>query len=257
MRVGLMIGMTALALAGCASLTGSQADPYLARGAYDARQAVPPPPPAGSAADQRDRAVFLATRRLKDTPRWSLAKQDASKAGVVDAYSCALGVTPSRRATPRLAAMLERIARDVRPAVSAPKRLYDRKRPYQVDRGAICVRSGLVTALTPDYPSGHATWGWTVGLVLARAQPERAEAVLARARAYGESRVVCGVHNASSVEAGRLNAAALVKTLETSPAFAADLAAVGRELDAARAAGPAPDPARCAAEAAVLAQRPY
>ena len=62
------------------------------------------------------------------------------------------------------------------------------------------------------------------------------------------------MHNASSVEAGRLNAAALVKTLETSPAFAADLATVGRELDAARAAGPAPDPARCEAETALLAQ---
>jgi len=257
MRVGLMIGMTALGLAGCASLAGSQARPYLAEGAYDARAAVPPPPPAGSAAEQRDRAVFLATRRLKDTPRWSLAKEDARKAGIADAYSCALGVTPSRRATPRLAALLQRVGRDVRPAVAAPKRLYDRKRPYQTQPGAICVRSGLVTALTPDYPSGHATWGWTVGLVLAKAQPERAEAILARARAYGESRVVCGVHNASSVEAGRLNAAALVAALETSPAFTADVAAAGRELDAARAAGPAPDPARCAAEAAVLAERPY
>jgi acid phosphatase (class A) len=257
MRVGLMIGVTGLVLAGCASLTGSQADPYLAKGTYDGRQAVPPPPPTGSAVAEQDRAIFLATRRLKDSPRWSLARQDARKAGVADAYSCALGVTPSRQATPRLAAMLERIARDVRPAVAGPKRLYDRKRPYQVDRGAICVRSGLVTALTPDYPSGHATWGWTVGLVLAKAQPQKAEAILARARAYGESRVVCGVHNASSVEAGRLNAAALVETLEASPAFAADVAAVGRELDAARAAGPAPDPARCEAEAAVLSKPPY
>ncbi|CAN7279788.1 acid phosphatase [Caulobacter sp. LjRoot300] len=257
MRAWLMIGMTGLALAGCASLTGSQAIPYLAEGAYDARQAVPPPPAAGSAIDQRDRRTFLATRRLEDTPRWSLARQDARKAKILDAYSCALGVTPSRQATPRLAAMLRRIRQDVRPAVLSPKRLYDRKRPYQVDHGAICVRSGLITALSPDYPSGHATWGWTVGLALAKAQPQRADAILARARAYGESRVVCGVHNASSVEAGRLNAAALVKTLETSPAFAADLAAVGRELDAARAEGPAPDPARCAAEAAVLAQTPY
>jgi acid phosphatase (class A) len=254
MRAWLTIGMTGLALAGCASLTGSQAVPYLAKGTYDAREAVPPPPPAGSAIDQRDRRTFLASRRLKDTPRWSLAKEDARKAKILDAYSCALGVTPSRQATPRLAAMLQRVSRDVRPAVSTPKRLYERKRPYQVDRGAICVRSGLITALTPDYPSGHATWGWTVGLVLAKAQPRRADAILARARAYGESRVVCGVHNASSVEAGRLNAAGLVKTLETSPAFAADLAAVGRELDAARAAGPAPDPVRCAAETALLAQ---
>jgi len=253
MRVGLTIGMTALVLAGCASLTGSRAVPYLAKGAYDARAAVPPPPPAGSVADQRDRAIFLATRRLRDTPRWSLAKEDARKAGIVDAYGCALGVTPSRQATPRLAALLQRIGRDVRPAVADPKRLYDRKRPYQVDRGAICARSGWIVGLTSDYPSGHATWGWTVGLVLAKAQPQRAEAILARARAYGESRVVCGVHNASSVDAGRVNAEALVAALEASPGFRSDLAAVGAELDAARAAGPAPDAARCEAQAAVLA----
>jgi acid phosphatase (class A) len=254
MRVGLMIGVTGLVLAGCASLAGPQAGPYLAEGAYDARKAVPPPPPVGSALDQQDRAVFLATRRLKGAPRWSLAKQDARKAEIMEAYSCALGVAPDRQATPRLAAMLHRVSRDVRPAISAPKRLYDRKRPYQTEPGAICVRSGLITALTPDYPSGHATWGWTVGLVLAKAQPQRADAILARARAYGESRVVCGVHNASSVEAGRLNAVALVEALDASPAFAADVVAAGRELDAARAAGPAPDPARCEAEAAVLAQ---
>ncbi|SFJ52941.1 phosphatase PAP2 family protein [Caulobacter sp. UNC279MFTsu5.1] len=257
MRVWLMIGMTGLVLAGCASLTGSQAVPYLARGTYDARQAVPPPPPPGSATAEQDRAVFLATRRLKDTPRWSLAKQDAREARIMDAYACALGVTPSRQATPRLAAMLQRLGRDARPAISAPKRLYDRKRPYQTAPGAICVRSGLITALTPDYPSGHATWGWTIGLVLAKAQPQRAQAILARARAYGESRVVCGVHNASSVEAGRINATALVAALDASPAFATDLAAVGRELDAARAAGPAPDPARCEVERATLAQPPY
>jgi acid phosphatase (class A) len=119
------------------------------------------------------------------------------------------------------------------------------------------VRSGLITALTPDYPSGHATWGWTVGLILAKAQPQRADAILARARAYGESRVVCGVHNASSVEAGRINAEGLVAALETAPDFRADLAAVRAELDAARAAGPAPDKARCDAQAALLAQPPY
>ena len=256
MRVGWVVGIAGLALAGCAAL-GADAPaggPYLARGVYDGRKVLPPPPAAGSVEAEQDRATFLATRRFKDSPRWSLARRDADEARVVQAFSCALGVTPTRRTTPRLAAMLQRASGDVRAAVKGPKRLYDRKRPYQTEPGAICVRSGLITAMTPDYPSGHATWGWTVGLVLAKAQPQRADAILARARAYGESRVFCGVHNASSVEAGRINALALVDALSASPAFEADLAAVGRELDAARAAGPAPDPARCEAEAALIAQ---
>ncbi len=248
MRVLWVAALAGLVVAGCAGA------PYLAKGAYDARKAVPPAPVAGSDLDRLDRATFLATRQLKDTPRWSLAQQDAREARIMDAYSCALGVTASRRTTPRLAAMLRRLGRDVRPAISAPKRLYDRKRPYQVDRGAICARSGMIVAMTSDYPSGHTTWGWSVGLVLAKAQPDRADAILARAKAYGESRVVCGVHNASSVEAGRINATALVDALSASPQFQADLRAVSAELDAARAKGPAPDPAWCKTQAALLAQ---
>ncbi len=115
---------------------------YLARGAYDARAAVPPPPAAGSAVAEQDRATFLATRKLKDSPRWSLARQDARETKAAEAFSCALGVTPTRETTPRLAALLLRTSRDVRPAISAPKRLYDRKRPYQTLDGPICVRSG-------------------------------------------------------------------------------------------------------------------
>ncbi len=254
MRFSWVIGIVGLALAGCATLEAGADGPYLARGAYDARKVLPPPPAPGSAAAEQDRAIFLATRKLKDSPRWSLARRDADEARVAGAFACALSVTPSRSATPRLVALLQRVSRDVRPAIDEPKRLYDRKRPYQTERGPICVRSGMIVAMTSDYPSGHATWGWTVGLILAKAQPDRADALLARARAYGESRVVCGVHNASSVEAGRINATALVQALSAAPAFVADVAAAGRELDAARAAGPAPDPARCAAETAVLAQ---
>lgn len=256
MRAWPTCGALILVLAGCASLSDAPGR-YLPKDAYDGRTAVPPPPAPGSAIAQQDRRIFLETRRLEDSPRWSLARVDAGKADILEGFGCALGVTPTRLTTPRLAAMLERASRDVRAAVAGPKRLHDRKRPYQIDRGPICVRSGLITALTPDYPSGHATWGWTVGLILAKAQPQRADAILARARAYGESRVVCGVHNASSVEAGRINAEGLVAALETAPDFRADLAAVRAELDAARAAGPAPDKARCDAQAALLAQPPY
>ena len=47
-------------------------------------------------------------------------------------------------------------------------------------------------------------------MILAELEPDRASDILVRARAYGESRVVCGVHNASAVEGGRIIAAAMV-----------------------------------------------
>lgn len=46
--------------------------------------------------------------------------------------------------------------------------------------------------------------------------------------------MICGVHYASDVEAGRLVGAALVAALKADPAFQADFSIARRELEAAR-----------------------
>jgi acid phosphatase (class A) len=255
MRAFWLVGVAALSLAGCATLSGDAAsNRYLAKGVFDARDHLPPPPAKGTPAELRDREIFRATRALKDTPRWSLAQADNIEEKVLDGYACALGVTPTFERNPKLAATLLKMSRDVRPAVAGPKLKYRRARPYFSEEGSICIKRSIGLALSPDYPSGHSTWGWSVGLVLAELAPDRREAILARAKAYGESRVICGVHNASSVEAGRMNAQNLFTALRGSDAFKADLAAARAELDAARAAGPPPDAKRCEAEAQVLSR---
>jgi acid phosphatase (class A) len=142
-------------------------------------------------------------------------------------------------------------------ATNHPKDIYQRKRPYLVDKGPICVERTEALAKSPDYPSGHNTWGWAVGLVMAELVPDRATEILIRARAFGESRLVCGVHNLSAVEAGRTNASIVVAALHGNPQFRADLDAARSEIAAARAAGPAPEAAACSAESAILAKPPY
>jgi len=249
-----------LALAGCATLGGdAPAGRYLSEAQFDARDHLPPPPAKGSAAADEDRRVFLATRRLEGSPRWAIARADDDKAHVLAAYACALGYAPDADGNPRLAAMLARLRRDVRAAVDATKARFRTPRPYLSEAGGVCVRPGarMALSMSSDYPSGHATWGWAVGLLLAEAAPDRSAAILARARAFGESRVVCGVHTASAVEAGRVNAENLVAALWSSEAFKADLAAVRAELDAARLRGTPPDPARCTAEANLLSAPIY
>ncbi len=80
-----------------------------------------------------------------------------------------------------------------------------------------------------SYPSGHSTHGWTVAMILARVAPERSEALMKRAEEYEESRLVCGMHFPTDVEAGQVVASAVVAHLDASRVFQADLARARRE----------------------------
>ena len=107
---------------------------------------------------------------------------------------------------------------------------YRRKRPFLRDSGPICIPRDQFLVNSYDYPSGHSMLGWMTGLILAELEPDHAVTILARARAYGESRVFCGVHTASAVEAGRVAAAALVAELHGLPEFRQDQEAAKKEL---------------------------
>ena len=104
-----------------------------------------------------------------------------------------------------------------------------------------------------SYPSGHTSIGWTWGEILAEIAPDRADAVIARARAFGESRIVCDAHWASDVMEGRIVGAATVVKLHANAEFRADLAKAKTELDAGRAAGDAPQ-RDCAEESLAIKQ---
>lgn len=224
---------------------------YLAPEAIDTTAVLPAPPPPGSEAAEADRTLFRATRALAGAPRWDMAVADLPERNILKNLSCAIGADLNPYAMPRLTGLLIRMAPDVSRAVSRPKRLYGRQRPYLVDEGTICTTRSKSLARSPDYPSGHATWSWAVGLVMAELVPERSTQILTRARAFGESRIVCGVHNASSVAAGRMNATAVVAALHGSPAFRQDMVEARAEL--ARALKHPRPPKGCAAEAEALA----
>ena len=214
---------------------------------------LPPPPPSGSAALLLDQQVYLRSRSVKqrDPGRWALATRDArlDDDHLLAAFACALGLLPDRAATPSLYRLLDRAAPDTRPQTDAAKAFFARLRPYLRNHQPICVARFTSLDGTPSYPSGHATLGMSLGLILTELAPDRASALLARARVFGESRIVCGVHWLSDVQAGYLNAAGLVAALHSSPSFRADLEQARGELAAARGHRPKPpDDAACAVE---------
>ena len=236
----------ALAVAGAATLAAAQtgARGYLQPDAFDILAVLPPAPATGDARDAADRAIFLKTRELVGTPRWDMATSDVKTvpAAMFGDFACALGITLTPETAPRTAALLARADRDTGRSSARGKDFYQRKRPYLIDSGRTC-QPGEDLNGSADYPSGHTTHGWTWASLLAELAPDRATPILARGRAFGESRIVCGVHNASAVEAGRVTAAATLAAVHGNAEFASDLAAARTELDALRSDPATPHPA--------------
>lgn len=255
--------LIAAVLAACATATAPPASPSAGQSATprgyldpavlpDSLALLPPPPAAGSAAFARDEEARAQVQPLRDSARWTRAASDADLhfPHAAATFSCALNVTISPETTPRLYTLLGRMLFDVGLSTYRAKNQYRRTRPFVAHNAPTCLPSDEAMLRNDgSYPSGHSAAGWGWALVLAEIAPERADAILARGRDFGESRIVCNAHWRSDVDAGRVVAAAAVARLHADPAFRADLAAAREELSAARGA---PDAAMCAGEAESL-----
>ena len=211
---------------------------YLAGGGdIDATVILGPPPAPESPRGRAERKQFEETRKLVNTPAWSQAIADADLSGKngLKSFSCAAGVTLSAEATPTLSSMLLRMTDDAAKIYQPAKRAYQRPRPPVGNKAPI--REPWIQT-DGSYPSGHGLIGWAWASVIAELVPEKASPVLARGKAFGDSRIICGVHFQSDVEAGRYLGSALVTRLHDDPAFMADLAKARGEVAASKANGP-------------------
>jgi acid phosphatase (class A) len=215
---------------------------------------LPPPPAPESVLGTADIAVYRATRALEGSARWQLAAHDADIAqpDLFADFKCSLGVDLGAVQAPAATRLLTRASADLFPLIGASKEYYKRPRPYLVENAPLCIVPSEELTRGGAYPSGHAAAGWLYALLLADIAPDHTSAILGRGRAFGESRVVCGVHYLSDIEGGRTLATALVAALNGSAEFAADLTAARSELDALRAKRASGDAAACANEASEI-----
>jgi acid phosphatase (class A) len=236
-----------------------QIDGYLSKDSLvDSAVVLPPPPEWGTAALALDEATNRADLRLRGTPRWDLAIQDAdlSFPHAANTFSCALKSPITEKDTPTLFRLLEKTLVDAGNATDRAKEYYHRKRPFVVNSEPICTPDWQDTLKRNGaYPSGHASIGWTWALILMEIAPDRAESVLIRGREFGESRLVCNVHWFSDVVESRVIASATFARLIAEPQFQADLKQAAAELAEVRrqALPPLRD---CAAESITLSTPP-
>ncbi|WP_312161008.1 phosphatase PAP2 family protein [Phenylobacterium sp.] len=215
------------------SLTG-----YLAHGDIDGAALLGPPPAPGSLIGQADRARYEETRALAGSARWKQAvvENDLWGGGALKQYACKLGVAIDEKQTPTALKIMHRVELDVRTVGKPAKDHYDRPRPMIGDDKPICIPREDWMKTNASYPSGHAMTGWAWALILAELAPGKADAMLGVGQQIGESRIICGVHYASDIEAGRTLASAMVARLHGDPQFQADMRKARSEIARAKAA---------------------
>jgi acid phosphatase (class A) len=220
----------------------------------DFRVFLPPPPAAGSPLAVADAAIFDETRKLENGPRWQLAASDdrINLKALLEDFGCSAGLDLASADAPAITRVLARSAADLFPLIGTAKDAFKRPRPFVEREGPTCVVPSDELTESPSYPSGHSATGWLYALLLAEIDPAHADAIVQRGRAYGESRVVCGVHYYSDIEGGRMTASALVAALHGAPEFETDIASARAELFSLRGRAQ-PASAACASEKANLA----
>lgn len=255
-HIGIMLATVSAVGIGAAVTAATGPLAFLDPGYLTLVDVVPPAPIPQEARGQADRDVYKLTRALKNTERWAMAVGDnaTDAAAMMRGFACAARVSMTPATAPRTAALLERAATDTVRETNELRSYYKRRRPFLTEGGETCVVQDDELATTYDYPSAHATRGWTWALILAEALHERAGPILARGRAYGDSGVVCGTYSMSAVEAGRTSASATMAVVHTEQSYDDAIPAVRKELVALQQAGRTPTAQACTAEELLVTQ---
>jgi acid phosphatase (class A) len=193
----------------------------------DIARILPPPPAAGSRQERAELDELLRIQAHRSTAQAERAREDAevSVFRFADALGNPDGFMPDK--LPLTVKLFQAIDRDEAHVLGAAKREFARPRPFTVEPRLNPV---IARPLSSSYPSGHSTWAYMTGLVLADMVPERRAQILERAAEFAHNRTVAGVHYPSDVVAGRLAGTALATLLFDCPPFERDEAAARTEL---------------------------
>ena len=215
----------ALALAATGNDTTTKPDLYYLKNseAIDSLALLPPPPAVGSIAFLNDQAMYEQGRLLRNTPRGKQAAEDAnlSSGGVANAFSGAFGSPITEKDAPALHKLLTNMIEDAGDlATRSAKEHYMRIRPFAFYGVPTCNTTEQdKLSKNGSYPSGHTSIGWATALVLAEINPQHQNEILKRGYELGQSRVICGYHWQSDVDAARIVGSAVVATLHTNANF--------------------------------------
>jgi acid phosphatase (class A) len=191
----------------------------------DLTKILAPAPARGSDQEKRDLIEILAVQKSRTARQSERALADAT-AGIFG-FAEVLGPNFNEQRVPSVAALLGKARADAVAAVGAAKAVWNRQRPYAVSSEVETVGDRPESS---SYPSDASTVGYLTAILLADMVPEKAVALYARGREFGDDRVILSIHFPSDVEAGRFAATAIANALLQDAAFVKELSEAKSEL---------------------------
>lgn len=195
---------------------------------------IPAPPADPSSEFDRDIVRYMwGKQQRKDPERLRMAVRDAvwSMDTTLVIMSEPFGLNVSKEETPQIYELLTRGITTIEDIRFRPKAHYFRIRPFAYfGEPSILPEDDQWLATEGSYPSGHTIRAWACALLMAEINPDAAEAIFARAWAYGESRVISGCHWQSDVDASRPVASIGYAALQTSDEFRTQMKKAQKEF---------------------------
>ena len=173
------------------------------------------PPAPHSPADEADRAAVTAAVAARTPERQQQAVLDAE--ATIARFLEGMDVHLPKKSTHYARKFFARTQDELEEGLKPAKDLFHRPRPYVDNAG--------ITPCEPEprskgsFPSSHAGTGTLFALLLETEFPGLKDRLDRRGDDFGYSRVVCGFHYPSDVEAGRKAGKALAENLLADPKF--------------------------------------
>lgn len=224
MRQLLVAALTAVTLI-ASPVRAEEAKPFATAKTIDLLTLLKPPP-ANDSAQTRAELAEVLTLQVTRTPEMEAAAQ-ADAVENIWRFANVMGPGFKPEALPIFSAFFDRVVATEGAVVDPAKDSWKRPRPHQYSP---LVKPVVKISNSGAYPSGHTTVGTLMGVVLSNMVPEKRPEIMARAWAYGENRIIGGIHFRADIEAGRIAGTAIAARIMEQPDFQAEFAAARAEL---------------------------
>ncbi|MEI8713854.1 acid phosphatase [Mesorhizobium sp. ISC11] len=201
------------------------AQPFVTNKDVDLTMILPPPPANDSAQTKAELGEVLMLQVTRTPEMVASAVADAEEN--VWRFANVMGPKFNKETLPKFSAFFDRVVATEGAVVDPAKDIWKRPRPHQLSD---LVKPAVKLSSSGSWPSGHATVGTMMGIILSDMVPEKRAEIMARAAEYAHNREVGGIHYASDVEMGRISGSVIAAVLLNRDDFKAEYEVARAEL---------------------------